>query len=414
MATLNTLGHDNGFPRNPKRPKVYDEFPSFPKGSADSEVLDSRFGDSGVLDSRLNTPRTYPPRRILKGFPVNRDFPTGCGGNQTILKGFPMKRDFPVGCGGNHKGFPRKGDFAVRCKNQSLDYSFHFNDQNKSIIEIVKPLEVYNGLSNSDCDKVKKTLNLFREVVSVLMQEQEHEHAAKSGTHRTLFKSAKLLKDEKRWINTRKRLGSIPGVEVGDKFQWRSELTIIGLHQQFNNGIDYMEEGGKLLATSIVESGRYANDGESCDHVLIYSGHGGNPNVSKDAVPEDQKLVQGNLALKNSMEAMTPVRVIRGIKNLVSYNSSTTASVMKKNNVVYVYDGLYFVERYWQVRGPFGNLVFNFLLRSLGQKDCRLDEMGEEQSKSMFKKKPLMWERENIIPCKERENIMPCINTHAV
>lgn len=399
MVTLNTVGHDNGFPRNPKRPKVYDEFPSFPEGCADSEVLDSRFGDSGVLDSRLNnTPRTYPPRRILKGFPVNRDFPAGCGGNQRILKGFPMKRDFPVGCGGNQKGFPRKGDFAVRCKIQSLDNSFHFNNQNKSIIEVVKPSEFYNGLGNSDRDKVKKTLNLFRELVSVLMQ--EHEHAGKSGTHKILFKAAKLLKDEKRWINTSKRLGSIPGVEVGNKFHRRSELIIIGLHQQFNNGIDYMEEGGKLLATSIVESGRYANDGESCDHVLIYSGHGGNPKVSKHAVPEDQKLIQGNLALKNSMEAKTPVRVIRGIKNLVSYNTSTSASVTKKNNVVYVYEGLYFVECYSQVRGPLGNLVFKFLLRrSLGQKDCRLDEMREEQSKSMFRKKPLMGDRENIIPC---------------
>lgn len=400
MVTLNTLGHDNGFPKNPKRPKVYCEFPSFRKGCADSEVLDSRFGDSGVLDSRLNnTPRTYPPRRNLKGFPVNRDFPAGCGGNQRILKVFPIKRDFPVGCGGNQKGFPRKGDCPVRCKIQSLDNSFHFNDQNKPIIEVVKPLEVYNGLGNSDREKVKKTLNLFREVVSVLMQEQEHEHAGKSGIHKILFKAAKLLKDEKRWINTPKRLGSIPGVEVGDKFQWRFEMTIIGLHQQFNNGIDYMEEGGKLLATSIVESGRYTNDGGYCDHLLIYSGHGGNPKVSKDAVPEDQKLIQGNLALKNSMEAKTPVRVIRGIKNLVSSNSSTIASVMKKNNVVYVYDGLYFVERYWQARGPFGNLVFKFLLRSLGQKDYRLDEMREEQSKSMIKNKPLMWERENIIPC---------------
>ncbi|KAK3205471.1 hypothetical protein Dsin_019517 [Dipteronia sinensis] len=142
-----------------------------------------------------------------------------------------------------------------------------------------------------------------------------------------------------------------------------AELNVIGLHHQYYNGIDYMKKDGKTMATSIVASGRYANIVESSD-VLIYSGHGGNPRVIINQ-PQDQKLERGNLALKNSMEAKTPVRVIRGFKFSKSSNKLTSTSC---KNTRYVYDGLYYVHDFWQERGRFDKLVFMFYMkRILGQ-----------------------------------------------
>ena len=71
-----------------------------------------------------------------------------------------------------------------------------------------------------------------------------------------------------------------------------------------------MVKGGQKFAMSIVASGHYVNDIISSE-VMIYSGRDGNPSVGRSE-PKDQKLEHGNLALKNSMEARTPVRVIRG------------------------------------------------------------------------------------------------------
>ena len=108
-----------------------------------------------------------------------------------------------------------------------------------------------------------------------------------------------------------------------------------------------MTKNGNPIATSVVESDHYANKTKSYD-VLIYTGQGGNPKVTKGKA-EDQKAKHGNLALMNSKAARTPVRVIR------SYKFAEESG--------YVYDGLYIVDDYWQKRGEFGKLVYQFSLR---------------------------------------------------
>ncbi|PRQ55550.1 putative histone-lysine N-methyltransferase [Rosa chinensis] len=146
----------------------------------------------------------------------------------------------------------------------------------------------------------------------------------------------------------RKQLGAIRGVKVGDKFRYRAQLNIVGLHRHFTNGIDYIKSrDGKILVTSIVDSGRYANNMQ-CSDVLIYSGEGGNSPFNK-LKPTDQTLERGNLALKNSTEAQTPVRVIRTFK-------------LSKSSC-YVYYGLYIVEHLSKERGQFGKMVYKFRLR---------------------------------------------------
>ncbi|KAJ0042602.1 hypothetical protein Pint_17999 [Pistacia integerrima] len=147
-------------------------------------------------------------------------------------------------------------------------------------------------------------------------------------------------------------------------FQWVTEMNVIGLHSQFLSGIDYLKIDGKVIAVSVVASGRYSNNVNYSD-VLVYSGQGENPALKRKQQLEDQKLERGNLALKNSMEEKTPVRVVR-------------MSGRRISNKVYFYDGLYLVDRYWQERGKFGKLVFMFWLKRIeGQPKCTFWEKCE-------------------------------------
>lgn len=203
-------------------------------------------------------------------------------------------------------------------------------------------------------NKVRETLRLFQAVYRKLLQEEEAK-LKERGTSRRRFdlQAAKILKDKGKYVNVGKQiLGAVPGVEVGDEFHYRVELNMIGLHRQIQGGIDYVKHGGKILATSIVASGGYANDVENSNS-LIYTGQGGNV-IKTEKEPEDQKLERGNLALKNSLHEKNPVRVIRG----------SDASDGKSRT--YVYDGLYLVEKCWQDLGPHNKLVFKFQLDRIG------------------------------------------------
>ncbi|VVA95118.1 unnamed protein product [Arabis nemorensis] len=158
--------------------------------------------------------------------------------------------------------------------------------------------------------------------------------------------------------NMKKRVGTVPGIEVGDIFFSRIEMCLVGLHMQTMAGIDYIT--GKVgsdeepLATSIVSSGRY--DGEAQDpESLIYSGQGGNADKNRQA--SDQKLERGNLALEKSLRKGNGVRVIRGEEDPAS-----------KTGKIYIYDGLYSISESWVEKGKSGCNTFKYkLVRVPGQ-----------------------------------------------
>jgi euchromatic histone-lysine N-methyltransferase len=157
----------------------------------------------------------------------------------------------------------------------------------------------------------------------------------------------------------------LPEVEVGDEFHYRMELNIIGLHRPSQAGIDFMKHDGEILAISIVSFRGYFDDLDNSDS-LTYTGQGGNV-MNTDKEPEDQKLEQGNLALKNSMYKRNPIRVIRGC--------------WSSNGKIYVYYGLYLVEKYWQELGSHGKLVFNFQLdRIPGQPELAWKEVQKSRN----------------------------------
>ncbi|KAL1194108.1 Histone-lysine N-methyltransferase, H3 lysine-9 specific SUVH3 [Cardamine amara subsp. amara] len=158
--------------------------------------------------------------------------------------------------------------------------------------------------------------------------------------------------------NMKKRVGTVPGIEVGDIFFSRIEMCLVGLHMQTMAGIDYITSkvgsDEEPLATSIVSAGRY--DGEAQDpESLIYSGQGGN--ADKNGQASDQKLERGNLALEKSLRKGNGVRVIRGEEDPAS-----------KTGKIYIYDGLYSISESWVEKGKSGCNTFKYrLVRIPGQ-----------------------------------------------
>ncbi|XP_026660713.2 histone-lysine N-methyltransferase, H3 lysine-9 specific SUVH4-like isoform X2 [Phoenix dactylifera] len=160
-----------------------------------------------------------------------------------------------------------------------------------------------------------------------------------------------------------KRIGHLPGIDVGHQFYSRAEMVVLGLHSHWLNGIDYMGnfyakleqyKGYKFpLAVCIVLSGMYEDDLDNSENV-VYTGQGGHDLLGNKHQIRDQKMERGNLALKNSMEAGLPVRVVRGHESASSYCGK-----------VYTYDGLYKVHKYWAEKGIRGFTVFKYQLKRL-------------------------------------------------
>ncbi|KAH9614432.1 hypothetical protein KSS87_002980, partial [Heliosperma pusillum] len=238
-----------------------------------------------------------------------------------------------------------------------------------------RPLSV-TGSSNERVARsnVRETLKLFQALVRKLLQGQEKKSKDKGkASKRVDLAAASVLKENGKYINTKKDIGEVPGVEVGDFFNYRIELAIIGIHSPLQSGIDTKKEGTNYLAISVVASGGYDNDVDNSD-VLIYTGQGGNP-VGADKQPEDQKLERGNLALKNCIGAKTPVRVIRGFKEA---KPGDNGDGRPKMVATYTYDGLYTVERYWQDLGHHKNVVYKFELKRIpGQRQLIWKEVKQ-------------------------------------
>ncbi|CAK8539529.1 unnamed protein product [Lathyrus sativus] len=259
----------------------------------------------------------------------------------------------------------------VRREKNSLDPNENkkdFKSVPKSHDPSVPPLGCsdFSGHENDSATRkeVRRVLRLFQVVSRKLLHDAEAKAKSNDKERKRVdLQAAKMLKENGNFVNSGKHiLGPVPGVEVGDEFQYRVELNIIGLHRQIQGGIDYTKHNNKVLATSIVASGGYADDLDNTD-VLIYTGQGGNV-MSNSKEPEDQKLERGNLALKNSSEEKNPVRVIRGSES------------PDGKSKIYVYDGLYLVESSWQDMGTHGKLVYRFRLRRIpGQPELALKEV---------------------------------------
>ncbi|KAK9217251.1 hypothetical protein WN943_005876 [Citrus x changshan-huyou] len=254
--------------------------------------------------------------------------------------------------------YENRSALVMRDEKDSLGHdsgqeNFHLG-QRSHVFDVTLPLHPRSSSGKAVCRK--------------LLHEEEAKPNRQNSHKRVDYLVARILKDKKKYIPVDKKvIGSVPGVEVGDEFQYRVELNMIGLHLQIQGGIDYVKHEGKILATSIVASGGYDDKLDNSD-VLIYTGQGGNVmNGGKE--PEDQKLERGNLALANNIHEQNPVRVIRSDTKAFEYRT-------------YIYDGLYLVERYWQDVGLHGKLVYKFKLARIPGKElipnCAVNTVDDE------------------------------------
>ncbi|PAN39636.1 hypothetical protein PAHAL_7G256900 [Panicum hallii] len=224
----------------------------------------------------------------------------------------------------------------------------------------------HRQLGDHDVDarsKVRKLLQLFQAICRKLMQVEEQ---GIRSVGRIDLEAMYALKKDPIYKKLGAIVGNVPGVEVGDEFHFRVELSIVGLHRPNQAGIDTSKVNGVLVAISIVASGGYPDELSSSDE-LIYTGSGGKAGGNKDA--DDQKLERGNLALKNCIETKTPVRVIHGFKG---QTKSKLGPSRGKQTSTFIYDGLYEVVECWK-EGPKGEMVFKYKLRRIaGQPELAL------------------------------------------
>nr|GMC80900.1 histone-lysine N-methyltransferase, H3 lysine-9 specific SUVH6-like [Ipomoea batatas] len=204
-------------------------------------------------------------------------------------------------------------------------------------------------------ERVMELLKNFREICKNLLQENNKEFKKVSESMRIDILAAREVKKMgSLYIQRTNSPGPIPGVEVGDKFLYRMELILVGLHSNIQKGIDFICNGaGERIATSVVASGGYANE-TSDPNVLIYCGQGGD--MVSGIQHEDQSLNNpGNYALKNSIRVKNPVRVIRGTKEKAE-------SSFRGDATTFVYDGLYEVVGLWRDTSCNGKLLYKFKL----------------------------------------------------
>ncbi|KAL2942951.1 Histone-lysine N-methyltransferase H3 lysine-9 specific SUVH3 [Bienertia sinuspersici] len=193
------------------------------------------------------------------------------------------------------------------------------------------------------------------------LSQLEDSKEAKTGLiKRADLKAGNILMTTGFRTNSKKRIGGVPGVEVGDIFFFRMEMCVLGLHAPSMAGIDYMTVKNEVeeepLAVSIVSSGGYDDDAEDQD-VLVYTGQGGGNYSNSGKAASDQKLERGNLALEKSARRGNHIRVIRGIKDMVNPSLK-----------IYVYDGLYTIQDSWIDRAKSGANLFKYrMVRLPGQ-----------------------------------------------
>ncbi|KAJ4813593.1 hypothetical protein LUZ62_026159 [Rhynchospora pubera] len=240
------------------------------------------------------------------------------------------------------------------------------------------PVIPSDGETLSDArGKVNKILCQFEMVCASLLQKEECQTKLKAG-NRIDLTASEIVKHSSEYVKPDNTVvGHVPGVEVGDKFRYRVVLHLIALHRPPQGGIGWTNINGVPVATSNVASGRYSDGMDGFD-VLYYTGSGGQPSGKKGqmSLPRDQMLKGGNLALKNSMDMKTPVRVIYG-QNI----NKTSKPVMN-----FTYDGLYMVEKIIeepQIYTIDGNeytaKVFKFKLRRMpGQPNLHIANKSNE------------------------------------
>lgn len=235
---------------------------------------------------------------------------------------------------------------------------------NGSKVKKARPRKVFDNdlaLVPSSLHDTKGSVEMILMTFDALRRRLLQVDEANDINRRADLKAGAILMANNVRANLGKRIGPVPGIKVGDIFYFRMEMCVVGMHAPSMAGIDYMNarflEQDDTVAISIVSAGGYENEEDDVD-VLVYTGQGGSSKNSKNQM-DDQKLERGNLALERSKDRKNEIRVIRSAKDY---------SV--QNGKIYIYDGLYKIQKSWIDKSKSGFNVFKYqLLREPGQSD---------------------------------------------
>nr|GMC90245.1 histone-lysine N-methyltransferase, H3 lysine-9 specific SUVH1-like [Ipomoea batatas] len=268
--------------------------------------------------------------------------------------------DEDTSTGGRRGKSQKRGRRGSEMDDSSIEA--YFEPMLNNLLESFKltDLDVYKK-ADGDKELVGRILLAFNLLRRKMTQVEEKRETGAGASRRPDLKSGTMMMTKGIRTNQTKRVGNVPGVEVGDIFFFRMELCLVGMHAPSMAGIDYMSVKLSMddepIALSIVSSGGYDDEGEDSD-VLIYTGQGGVQR--RDGQMFDQKLERGNLALEKSLHRANDVRVIRGVRDY-----TTTAGK------IYVYDGLYKIQESWAEKNKSGCNVFKYkLVRVPGQPEA--------------------------------------------
>ncbi|CAN6195689.1 unnamed protein product [Urochloa humidicola] len=119
----------------------------------------------------------------------------------------------------------------------------------------VPPGSHQRQLGDHDVDarsRVRKLLQLFQVAYRKLTRLVEQGNRNIGQVH---LEAIKAVKQNPIYKKPGAMVGSIPGVDVGAEFHFRVELSLVGLHRQYQGGIDTSNVNGVPVAISIVASG---------------------------------------------------------------------------------------------------------------------------------------------------------------
>nr|XP_051227175.1 histone-lysine N-methyltransferase, H3 lysine-9 specific SUVH1-like isoform X2 [Lolium perenne] len=266
--------------------------------------------------------------------------------NQTSASGRAIKRPYRL------SGYRTSGGLGSD-SNSGVKIKRHKSSNRMAGTDHEFTLEPHS--SSDPREVVEEVLMTFEALRRRHLQLDEAQETGK----RADLKASAIMNAKNLRANAGRRIGGVPGVEIGDIFYFRMELSIIGLHAPSMAGIDYMtatfgDRDDDSVAICIVAAGVYENDDDATD-TLVYSGSGGNNRNNEDM--HDQKLERGNLALERSLSRKNVIRVVRGYKD--------PGCLAGK---IYMYDGLYKIHESWKERTRAGINCFKYkLVREPGQ-----------------------------------------------
>ncbi|KAJ3693430.1 hypothetical protein LUZ60_008910 [Juncus effusus] len=280
----------------PSSPDEIIDIPSSPDELTPLQSLPSLLPGTSDFDQsdQITPPPGFPPLKPINATPISSVFQTPKNSNRAGKRKKSESDPKPI----NRKSKP-----VARSLNRDLLSSASSSN-----------------ISNESKEKTEAVLLAFDALRRRLLQIADVADDV-SFQKRADMKAGAIMNVNDLMANRVKRVGTIPGVEVGDIFYFRMEMCVLGLHSPVMAGIDYIKCGehrfrgkhgseGEHSAVSIVSSGGYENE-EGSINELVYTGEGGNGSKK-----HDQKLVKGNLAMENSDEI--------DINNVTNFKYATT------------------------------------------------------------------------------------------